>query len=71
MFKFVLCRVSSVGLVFLFYSCSSSGLPFWAISLSDAVTFPSSYDALDALRALSSEASDFAAGARLMRFEVF
>lgn len=71
MFKYVLCRFSSSGLGFLFYSCSSSGLPFWAISLSDAVTFPSSHDALDSLRALCSEAPDFAAGARLMRWEVF
>lgn len=71
MFKYVLCCVSSAGSGLLFYSCSSSGLPFWAISLSDAVSFPSSHDALEALRSLCSESPDFAAGARLMRWEVF
>lgn len=71
MFKYVLCSVSSAGSGFLFYSCSSSGLPFWAISLSDAVTFSSSSDALVCLRSLCSESPDFVAGARLMRWEVF
>lgn len=71
MLKYVLCRVSSAGLGFLFYSCSSSGLPFWAISLSDdAVIFSSSHDALVALRSLQSESPRFVAGARLMRWEV-